>query len=332
MKIDRRDVSIPLLFEGKTIIGILARMVAPDDDSLTILRGNIRNIFQDAFSSAAADLRTMIGTVTTFKLSAYESAELFEKHSAALEKAAFENTAGCRERRYEYAILAKSLASLLRRPIGPHPDDLAALRILRGELTVTTAIEMAPVPVSPDPRDIIRRMFAATLMRAAMQYCTDRVWVLADARAIEQSCFNAVVRSSKQSEDPPRRQWDAPAFVDMYSAKCGKINVLLDPVSSACTAYGATIVPRLLDGTLRASEIGDATSCELCPDATASERAEIANRLNQKVKEKVSNLFKCPYCGAREAVYREVHTRGLDEMPDYFCRCVSCKCRFKGYN
>jgi DNA-directed RNA polymerase subunit M/transcription elongation factor TFIIS len=252
----------------------------------------------------------------------------------ALEKLAYDNTAGFRERKYEYATLVQQLTAMLRRAIGPHPNDVAALCILRGELSLPAAIERAPTSTDPDSRDVIRRTFAATLMRAANAYRDDRTRVLADAHAIEQSCYNAVVRTSKQSEDPPRRQWDSPAFVDMYSARCGKIDIQLDPTSSTCNAYGATIVPRLLDGTLQACDIGDATSFELCPAATVAERAEIAKRSEQKVKGKVSNLFKCPrvQCGARESVYQEVHTRGLDEAADYFCKCIPCGFRFKGSN
>src|SRR5688572_30271921 len=99
-----------------------------DDDNLTQLRAGIRNIFQDAFAAAASDARNMIGSAKPFT---NETAELFGKYSNTLEKTIFESTAGCRERRREYAVLAKSLASLLRRVVGPHPDDIAALRILR---------------------------------------------------------------------------------------------------------------------------------------------------------------------------------------------------------
>ena len=70
---------------------------------------------------------------------------------------------------------------------------------------------------------------------------------------------------------------------------------------------------------------------ELCPQATAVERAEIQKRAVQKVEEKVSELFRCPHCGARRSTYREVQRRGLDEPPDYLCFCQACKRRFNGH-
>jgi hypothetical protein len=302
--------------------------MATPDDGLAQLRVGNCGILQAAFTTAAADVRAMIGSNELF---ANETAEIIGRHAVALEKMVFDKTTNFRERKREYAVLARSLALLLRRPIGPHPHDVAAVRILCGELSLTAAVDMAPTTSDLNPRDIIRRMFAATLMRASPLYRESREWVLEDSCAIEKSCFNAVVRSSKRSEDPPRRQWDSPVFTDMYSARCGKVNILLDPTSSVSIAYGASIVPRLLDGTLCASDIGDATSCELCPIATLIEREEIAKRSVQTIQEKVSNLFKCPKCSVRKCVYREIHTRGLDESPDYFCRCV-CGFRFQGYN
>jgi len=232
--------------------------------------------------------------------------------------------------RHHYATAARAVNLALVMQMGPYPDDVLGLKFLKGQLTAEALVlaSLSDTP-PPDPREIVRRMFTRTLM-AHPGYALDRERALETARDIEVSCYNAAVRTSKESEDPPRRQWDSPAFVDIYGTRCGTINGLLDPNSSACHAYGATLVPRLFDGTVSPATLGDMTSKELCPQATAAERAEINKRAVQKVQMKESTLFRCPHCNERSCTYQEVQQRSLDEAPDYLCRCLSCNRRFKG--
>ena len=151
---------------------------------------------------------------------------------------------------------------------------------------------------------MIRRLFVRTLLHAAPEFAENRALTLETAREIEISCYNAAVRTSISSEEPPRRQWDSPLFVDVYSTRCGTIAVFLDPGSAPCRAYGATLARRLLaaapvDGLppIRPDEVGNLSEKELCPRATEAERAEIKKRSEQKVVVKESNLFRCPHCG-----------------------------------
>lgn len=229
-----------------------------------------------------------------------------------------------------YSGTALHVKKLLARQVGPYPDDIVALQLVRGATTAAAVVAMATTSLpEPDPREIIRRMFVRSLMYAAAAYAADRAAALAAAQAIESSCFNAVVRNSKQSEDPPRRHWDSDAFVNLYSGRCSTINGLLDPDSGSCRAYGGRVVQRLLEGALQPGDLGDATSEALCPEATAAERIQIAKRVGQKVVKKTSTLFKCPRCSARNCTYLEVHTRGLDEAADIHCTCV-CGQAFRG--
>lgn len=238
-----------------------------------------------------------------------------------------------------YADTLRSTTQALAAQVGPYPDDVVGFMYIVGRKTADVLVEEAKTTGEVDPRETIRRLFVRTLMQASPVFAQDRERALATARAIEISCFNASVRASKESEEPPRRQWDSPAFVDIYSTRCGTINGLLDPRSTSCAAYGATLVVRLLaaepiDGLapLRPEELGDLTEKALCPQATAAERAEIAKRSEQKVDEKESNLFRCPHCHERRCTYREVQRRSLDEAPDYLCLCLNpdCKRRFTG--
>lgn len=233
--------------------------------------------------------------------------------------------------RHHYAAAVRAVNLALGTQVGPYPDDVLGLMYLRGDLSADAlvAASLTETP-PPDPRETVRRLFVRTLMSALESYALDRELALETARDIEVSCYNAAVRTSKESEDPPRRQWDSPAFVDIYGTRCGTISGLLDPHSSACRAYGATLVTRLFDGTVSPATLGDMTSKELCPQATAAERAEIDKRAVQKVQMKESTLFRCPHCNERRCTYQEVQRRSLDEAPDYLCRCLSCNRRFTG--
>jgi len=304
------------------------KKTAPPTDGVAKMRPGIRNILESAFNTVIANAKSLTGSS---KHSKFYNPDTVGRYVIATEAAIFNHTASAHNHKCEYSVAVKNVTALLRRPLGIHPDDVGALKVLRGELPVSDLLQLSVEPDESGPRDIIRRMLAATLIKASSVYAEDRERVLADARAIELACYNHVIRTSKLQEDPPRRQWDSDTFRGMYSARCGKINILLDPTSTACQEYGATVIQRLLDGTLLPSELGDASAQTLCPAATATERAEIAARAAQKVEEKRSNLFVCPKCQVRDCVYKEIHTRGPDEAPDYHCRCV-CGFRFKGRN
>lgn len=237
--------------------------------------------------------------------------------------------------RRAYVDTLRAVAQALPVQSGPFPEDVPGVMYVAGrkaaEVVVDEIRARAAGPAGePDPRETIRRLFVATLIRASPEYARHRERALETARTIEVSCFNAAVRASKESEEPPRRQWDSAPFVDIYSTRCGTIAGQLDPASGPCLAYGATLTGRLWAGDLRPEDLGTMTEKELCPAATAAERAEIEKRLAQKVVEKESNLFRCPHCGARRCTYRGVQRRSLDEAQDYLCYCIECKRRFTG--
>jgi hypothetical protein len=212
------------------------------------------------------------------------------------------------------------------------------------ELGQADALAPAPAPAHPpadaNPREQIRRLFAQTLQRAAPAFAGDDALAATTAREIETTCYNDAVRTCKTSEEPPRRHWDSPPFVDIYSTRCGALVGLLDPDSSTCRAFGGGLVRRLLaaigapggEGAapLAARALSGVPERELCPEATAAERAEIAARSAQRVDEKVSILFRCPHCGARRCTYTEVQRRSLDEAADNICFCLECNRRFSG--
>jgi hypothetical protein len=238
-----------------------------------------------------------------------------------------------------YARLADDVRRALPVQAGPYPDDILALLFLGGQVGAAEAVVRAQGAAAPDPREQMRRLFVRTLMQAAPAFARDRHFALEAARGLETSCYNAAIQASKESEDPPRRQWDSGGFVEIYSARCGTLAVHLDPQSSVGRAYpGARLAERLLAHyvptaglePLRPDRAGEMTEKELCPQAVEAERAEIAKRASQKVTEKESSLFRCPHCGVSRCTYRVQQRRCLDEAPSYPCQCLACGRRFEG--
>ena len=315
-----------------------AATTAPAEADLSLIRGGMRVIIASTLQKVIAVAYATPQTEAALR----RAIDSLEKAVEALERAIYNSSvrasrASRLPHRRLYADALRATNQALPAQVGPYPDDVVAIMYMDGRQTADEVVDaaLAPAP-TPDPRETTRRMFVRTLIGAASEYALDRERALETARTIEVSCFNAAVRASKESEVPPRRQWDSPAFVDIYSTRCGTIDGLLDPASSSCRAYGATLVVRLLAAPggaispLKPDALGDMTEAELCPQATVAERAEIAKRSEQKVTEKESNLFRCPHCGERRSTYREVQRRSLDEAPDYLCFCLSCRRRFTG--
>lgn len=229
----------------------------------------------------------------------------------------------------KYIASSKRIIEYLTRSIGLFPDDVVHLALVDGRLTardVIAAAETAEARPTPHAREIIRR----TIIECLLNYSNDRRRILEVALAVELSCFAETVRLSSIGEDPPRRQWDSPAFVGIYSSRCGAVLAHLDPSSATCRRYGATLAVKLLSGEFSPALVGAASEVELCPQATEAERAEIARRSGQKVQKKESNLFRCPFCGARRSEYREVQRRCADEAADFDCFCLNCLQKFTG--
>jgi len=208
---------------------------------------------------------------------------------------------------------------------GYFPDDLLGIKYIHGLINAKDILFFDECKIS-NPRFQIIKLFVLLLYK----YKIDKEFTLEAAKTIERSCYNAIIKNSKQSEDPPCRQWDSPIFVEIYSNKCGMIYNLLDPTSNTCKIYGSTLLQQVLEESIDLKEIGYKSEKELCPQAMQKEKDEIALRSEQHVVEKESNLFRCPNCKERRVTYREVQLRALDEAPDYLCKCLNCKHRFKG--
>lgn len=227
----------------------------------------------------------------------------------------------------EYINYSNNIESYLILNQGYFSDDILGIQFMQEKKTVNDILfnNIDNIDIL-DPRIKIIKMFTLLLYK----YKSDKEFALETSKLIEKSCYNAIIKNSKQSEDPPCRQWDSPVFMEMYSNRCAIIYNLIDPTSNSCKLYGNDLLSKILEGTFDVKEIGFKSEKELCPQATQKERDEIAIRSEQHVIEKESNLFKCPNCKERRVTFREVQLRALDEAPDYLCRCLNCKHKFKG--
>ncbi len=84
------------------------------------------------------------------------------------------------------------------------------------------------------------------------------------------------------------------------------------------------------DGVWPPEALGSMLEAELCPPASAAARSLIALRNSQQMEVKTSAFYRCPHCGARESVPREVQRRSLDEPAAIVCVCVPCGREFQG--
>jgi len=223
-----------------------------------------------------------------------------------------------------------TIGDIIQLQDGYFTDDVLINRYINNTMSVADIVDYIPNHEDSNPRDFIVKKFVYLLVKHSSYYSNNNDIALQIARTIEKSCYNAVIKNSKNSEDPPCRKWTSAIFITMYSNRCGIVYNILNPESTTSKTYGSTLISDILDKKINIEEIGYKTERELCPKSIEKEQKEIDLRSEQYVKEKESNLFGCPRCKERKVTYKEVQLRAIDEAPDYLCRCLSCGHRFKG--
>lgn len=218
---------------------------------------------------------------------------------------------------------------LLKLPWTEFPDETLAYMLWAGRVSPADAAKPGSLErvggEAPDPRATCRSMFLRTLL-AHPQLGSDRAKALAHAQRIESACYNQALANTRLTDT--RRQWDCEVFVSIYSARCGTVNVHLDPRSTVSAAYGSAdeLLQGLWAGELKPKTLGSMEAAELCPAATKKERDLIALRSQQTVVKKASNIFRCPFCKEQRCSYETVQRRALDESADFDCVCLNPMC------
>jgi len=257
----------------------------------------------------------------------------------AIEEACHRRASAPGQPRFEYltayAEAYRGACAALGRPHGPFLAETLGAAVARG--AVAPEALAAPEARGPAPVDPRRRARAAlySVLRAGglpEERCRDY------ATRAEHSVYNVVIRHCQTSEASYTRRWTSPMFVNIYSARLGALLANLDPAGLVARALraktggagGSWALGRLAAGELEPEALGGMTATELCPPAGEAERAFIALRLEQKVTEKTSALFKCPKCGARRHTYRQVQIGAGDEISTFMCTCKECGEEYEG--
>lgn len=121
------------------------------------------------------------------------------------------------------------------------------------------------------------------------------------ARVIEDECFTGI----EETHDPH-------LFDLKYGERCYVVLTSIDRLKKP---------PNLGDGIRRFSEI--------CSEEFSEIKDKIKRRVETKIEEAISKLYKCNVCGKNSCITREVQIRSLDEAQDIICTCTSCNHIFR---
>ena len=267
---------------------------------------------------------------------AYLVSYIFKKHCQCDEYITygtiFENDMFKTLNELDYISKSVKIYDILLTQDGFFPDDILAKKYLNNIMTVSEIINYDIEFNQDDPRTITIKQISYLLVNNSEKFKNNKELTLKISKSIESSCFNTIIKTCKQLEDPMCRHWKSPVFTEFYSNRCGIIYNLLNPESTSCKLYGNSLLQQLINETIDISLMGSMSESELCPQSIQKEKDEIAIRSEQQVTQKESNLFKCPSCNERRVTYREVQLRSIDEAPDYLCVCLICNRKFKGRN
>jgi len=142
----------------------------------------------------------------------------------------------------------------------------------------------------------------------------DDDWKITMVRRMERSCMNAVLEECEHSGID--RRFTDQKFIARYSAAAMKVADALE--------RSEYLLASLIDETIDCNDVGKLSSMELCPDASAKERAEIAERKRQKTANKVSRAHVCRVCGGDKTIKIEQQSRAVDELSTWSIKCTDC--------
>jgi DNA-directed RNA polymerase subunit M/transcription elongation factor TFIIS len=114
-------------------------------------------------------------------------------------------------------------------------------------------------------------------------------------------------------------------FVGIYKDICANLLQAIDMNSECCQVYGMHNTYAALSGETF-ENIN--TMQEYFPIAYEKEVDIINKKREQKIKIKVSTMFRCPQCKTNKCEYTPAQRRALDEPTGVDCRCLNCGYEF----
>lgn len=140
------------------------------------------------------------------------------------------------------------------------------------------------------------------------------------AKMIERSCNNEAIIQAKQNHITPIN-WNNQDFCSIYSAISYRIIQNLDPNSTVGSSY---LLNKLANGKIKPINIAKKTSAQLCPEKSADIIKEKNRRLKETIEVRTTQRYPCPNCKKREAQYKNVQLRSLDEGYNLSLTCKYC--------
>ena len=139
-------------------------------------------------------------------------------------------------------------------------------------------------------------------------------------RRIERNCFEVTIKSC--TNDGIDRLFTEKKFLERYSSNCNRVISNLDVRSLVGSSY---LLDMIIAGKIDPYRVAELESKDLCPEASATERAEIKLRQDQKTVMKVSTKYTCRKCHRNETTFLEYQGRASDEASSLSIKCIHCE-------
>jgi len=138
------------------------------------------------------------------------------------------------------------------------------------------------------------------------------------SKQLEQSLYSYINTKIAFIDDPPIKSWDDPKYKKFYMLNGYRLYEILDNMTK--DLYESINKTKILNSNID----------EIFPDRIKTIKDIIDLKEKQTIIQKVSNLYKCPYCKSEKCKYIEKGTGGSDEVKSILCVCCDCGKSFSG--
>jgi DNA-directed RNA polymerase subunit M/transcription elongation factor TFIIS len=138
------------------------------------------------------------------------------------------------------------------------------------------------------------------------------------AKQLEQSLYAYINNKIAFIDDPPIKSWDDPKYKKFYMLTGFRLYEILDNMTKD------------IYENINKKQILNSNIDEIFPNRIKSIKEIIDLKEKQTIIQKVSDLYKCPYCKSEKCKYIEKGTGGSDEVKSILCVCCDCGKSFSG--
>lgn len=135
---------------------------------------------------------------------------------------------------------------------------------------------------------------------------------------IEVGCYNEAINNATCKNI--RTNWNI-YFIQIYQCITLRVIKNLDPESDVGSRY---LLDNILSGNILPINVGKLQPHELCIDRNIDIMLQTDKQRNEKIIDKVSNLYKCSKCRGSTTSIQDVQLRSLDEGSNTRITCMTC--------